>query len=399
MLENASNSPAILHRRGELTQKIKAEAHRLGFSLVGVTTPEPPPHWSFYEAWLLDGLHGEMAYLASERAQKMRSDPRQILPECQAILVLGVPYWTSEPGQARRDSEGWLGQVAAYAWGMDYHLVLPERMQVLVSFIEKQVGHPIANRWYSDTGPLLERDLAQRAGLGWIGKNTCLINPKNGSYFLLAEILLDLELETDEPFSVDHCGTCTRCLEACPTGCILPNRSLDARRCLSYLTIELKGAIPVELRQKIGNWIFGCDICQQVCPWNLRFSPAQGDPAFAPRQAVPQPDLLAEIKLNRESFNQKFKDSPIKRTKRRGYLRNVTLALGNVAGSAKTGEISTALGRVLQEEAEPLVRAHAAWALGQMGGLLTRPYLLQALASETDEMVLIEIDLALQNDP
>ena len=169
-------------------------------------------------------------------------------------------------------------RIASYAHGDDYHDILPARMKELVQFIEEQVGGPVQNRYYTDTGPILERDLAQRAGIGWIGKNTCLINPKQGSYFLLSEILLDLELEPDPPFTTDHCGTCTRCIEACPTDCILPNRTLDARRCISYLTIELKDDIPLELRDKIGDWVFGCDICQQVCPWN-RFA-AEGDPAF-----------------------------------------------------------------------------------------------------------------------
>ena len=160
------------------------------------------------------------------------------------------------------------GRVAAYAWGDDYHDTLPKKLQELAAFIEEQAGQPVANRFYTDTGPLLERELAQRAGLGWIGKNTHLINPKAGSFFLLAEILLDLELEPDPPFTSDHCGTCTRCIQACPTGCILPNRTIDARRCLSYLTIELKDDIPADLRPTLGNWVFGCDLCQMVCPWN-----------------------------------------------------------------------------------------------------------------------------------
>jgi epoxyqueuosine reductase len=186
----------------------------------------------------------------------------------------------------------------------------------------------VPNRYYTDTGPLLERDLAQRAGLGWIGKNTCLINPKQGSYFLLAEILLGLELEPDPPFTTDHCGTCTRCIEACPTECILPDRTIDARRCISYLTIELKDDIPEELRPLLGEWVFGCDVCQMVCPWN-RFASPEGDAAFSPRpgRANPEPDPRAGA--DPEAFNRKFKNSPVKRAKRRGYLRNVAVATGN----------------------------------------------------------------------
>jgi epoxyqueuosine reductase len=259
---------------------------------------------------------------------------------------------------------GLSGLVASYAWGDDYHDVLPERLQQLVSFIENHVGHPVTNRWYTDTGPILERDLAQRAGLGWIGKNTCLIHPRLGSYFLLAEILLGVELEADAPFVPDHCGTCRRCLEACPTGCILENRTLDANRCISYLTIELKETIPVGLRSKIGEWLFGCDICQQVCPWNQRFATSAGDQAFNPRPNLPHPKLLQEIGLSQHAFNRKFKGNPIKRGKRRGYLRNVAVALGNIGESS----VVPALVEALANDPEPLVRGHAAWALGTIGG-------------------------------
>ena len=337
-----------------IRQAIKDEAQRLGFPLFGVTTPDPPPHYAAFESWLAAGRHGEMAYLASERSRLRRADPRQIMPECRSILVLGAPYCAPEAKQ----SDALVGKVAAYAWGDDYHDVLVERLQALATFIQAQAGQPVNCRWYTDSGPLLERDLAQRAGLGWTGKNTCLIAPKLGSYFLLAELLLDIELEPDAPFTADRCGSCTRCIEACPTGCILPDRTLDARRCISYLTIELKGAIPPELRPKLGKWVFGCDICQQVCPWN-RFAAAQGDPAFAPRPGVPAPNLLEEITLTPEAFNRKFKGSPVKRARRRGYLRNVAVALGNSGDPAAIA----ALEQALNDETEPLVREHLIWAL------------------------------------
>ncbi len=227
------------------------------------------------------------------------------------------------------------GRVAAYAWGADYHEVLDERLKRLVEFIEGKTGRPLANRRYTDSGPLLERELAQRAGLGWIGKNTCLINPEMGSYFLLAEVLLDLELDPDPPFEADRCGSCTRCLEACPTHCILPDRTLDARRCISYLTIELKDDIPDELRPQMGNWVFGCDLCQQVCPWNMRFAAAPGEyarsrcPNSSRDRACLSPRLVEELALTQDDFNLKFKGSPVRRAKRRGYLRNVAVALGN----------------------------------------------------------------------
>lgn len=341
-----------------LEQTIKQEAHRLGFTLAGVTTPEPPAHLPAYEAWLSHGHHGHMHYLADERARARRADARLILPECQSILALAIPYHP-HPAIRTPSPDAPCGEVAAYAWGDDYHEVLPPRLQALISFMETRVGHAIPNRWYTDTGPLLERDLAMRAGLGWIGKNTCLINPQHGSYFLLAEILLGLTLAPDPPFSTDHCGTCTRCIDACPTHCILPNRTLDAPRCIAYLTIELKGSIPLDLREKTGSHIFGCDICQQACPWNRFADPARGDPAFAPRQGLPSPSLTAELTLTPQTFNQKFKTSPVRRAKRRGYLRNVAVALGN-SGDLRALPV---LEHAQANDPEPLVREHAEWAI------------------------------------
>jgi epoxyqueuosine reductase len=371
-----------------LTQAVKARARELGFALVGVTTPDPPPHLDVYERWLEAGRQGEMTYLGTEGARQRRADPRLILPECRSILVLGASY--TPPGSA--PSEAGVGRVAAYAWGEDYHEVFPERLKAIVKFIEVQVGKPVPNRWYTDTGPILERELAQRAGLGWIGKNTCLIHPRLGSYFLLAEILLGVELEAETPFEADHCGSCTRCIDACPTGCILPDRTLDARRCISYLTIEKKGVIPSELRSLVRNWIFGCDICQQVCPWNLRFARAAGEPDFAPRPGVPEPSLVEEMHLSVETFNRKFKGSPVKRAKRRGYLRNVAVALGN---GGQAGAIP-ALTFALNNDPEPLVRAHTAWALGRTGGKAARAALIAALDSEQEPEAREEIWAALK---
>lgn len=376
-----------------LTVRVKEEARRLGFALVGVTTPDPPPHFPVYNNWIDAGRHGEMNYLAREDARQRRGDPRQILPECRSMLVLGVRY-AAPAGPPEAEGEAAAtprGRVAAYAWGADYHDVLPERLRALVAFIEAENGAPVPNRWYTDTGPVLERDLAQRAGLGWMGKNSCLIDPHSGSYYLLAVILLGIELEADAPFTSDHCGSCTRCIEACPTQCIRPDRTLDARECISYLTIELKGAIPVELRPQMGEWAFGCDVCQQVCPWNVRFAAAEGDPAFAPRPGVPWPALVAELELTPEEFNCKFKGSPVKRAKRRGYLRNVAVSLGNTGNPAAV----PALARSLREDPEPLVRGHAAWALGQIGGPAARQALEAAAGVERDPEVLEEIQAAL----
>jgi epoxyqueuosine reductase len=343
----------------DLKETIKDKARQLGFFLAGVTTPDPPPHLSTFEHWLAQGRHGTMDYLATERSRVRRADPREILPECKSIIVLATPY--SSPARAERsgseDEAGVRGSIASYTWGADYHDVLPTRMKEVVQFIEEQVGAPVKNRWYTDTGPILERDLAQRAGIGWIGKNTCLIHPKHGSYFLLSEILLDLTLEPDPPIVTDHCGTCTRCIEACPTDCILPDRTIDAARCISYLTIELKEDIPTELREKTGNWVFGCDICQMVCPWN-RFA-GEGDPAFG--DDSPVRPLDQELSISKQEFNQRFKASPVKRAKRHGYLRNVAVALGN------SGDMHAlpVLQKALNDE-EPLVRDHAKWAIEEI---------------------------------
>ncbi len=372
-----------------LTQAVKEQARRLGFSLVGVTTPDPPPNLHVYEEWLASGRHGEMGYLATDQARQRRADPRQILPECQSILMLGIPYANPDSQPSPKNQPA---RTAAYAWGDDYHETLKDRLAALVDFIETQTGEAVPNRWYTDTGPILERDLAQRAGLGWIGKNTMLIHPQMGSYFFLAEILLGIPLDPDLPFPFDRCGACTRCIEACPTACILPNRTLDAARCISYLSIELKGPIPAKLRPQMEGWIFGCDLCQQVCPWNQRFAPPEGDPAFAPRPEVPFPNLQTDLTLTPQEFNRKFKDSPVKRAKRRGYLRNLAVALGNTGDQIAV----PALAAALQQDTEPLVRGHAAWALGQLGGQAARHALQEAAQNETDEWAQEEITAALK---
>lgn len=390
-----------------LTQKVKARARELGFDLVGVTTPDPPPHMDVYENWLAAGRHGEMGYLDTERARRRRADPRRILPECRSVLVLGAPYpkplqyeQASNHEEARNNESADLrtrgktptGRVASYAWGDDYHDAFKHRLKALVAFIEEQHGGAVPNRWYTDTGPVLERELAQRAGLGWIGKNTCLINPQSGSYFLLAEILLGIDLAPDSPFLPDRCGSCTRCIEACPTQCILTDRTIDAGRCISYLTIELKGPIAEELRPQMADWVFGCDVCQQVCPWNQRFANQEADPAFAPRQGVPLVDLVQEMTLTPQEFNRKFIGNPVKRPKRRGYLRNVAVALGNAGDAAAV----PALADALLHDPEALVRGHAAWALARIGTQEAVQALQKAQAREEVEYVLDEICAALE---
>lgn len=375
-----------------LKNQIAAEAQRLGFSLFGVVEPDSPPHYAVYEGWVDQGKHGEMHYLDSERARERRRNPKLILSECESILVLGWPYPSPiiQIDAMQINFGRPLGRIAAYAWVEDYHNVLPGKLKALVEFVESAVGRMVPNRWYTDTGPILERDLAQQAGLGWIGKNTCLINPQKGSYFLLAEIFLGIKLEPDIPFKADRCGTCTRCIDACPTNCIEADRTIDASRCISYLTIELKGAVPRGLRDRIGDWVFGCDICQQVCPWNQRFAlQDEGSQLYLIPGEV---DLISELALSPQEFNRKFKSSPIKRPKRRGYLRNIAISLGNSSSTTGVGQLLS----TLQQDPEPLVRGHSAWALGRVDNEQARQGLLAALSEEKDPFVQEEIRFALE---
>ncbi len=296
-----------------------------------------------------------MDYLASERSRSRRADPSLILPGCKSILVLAIPYQSVKSSTFNFQLSTF--NIASYALGDDYHDIILPRLKEIVQFIEEQVGHPVQNRYYTDTGPVLERELAQRAGLGWVGKNSMLINPQAGSTFLLAEIFLNIKLEQDQSFSTYHCGTCTRCIEACPTECILPDRTINSHRCISYLTIENKGAIPEDLREPIGSWVFGCDIWQQVCPWNRFSLPA--DPALEP--SIPLPVRAGDLTLTSSEFNQRFKRSPIKRAKRRGYLRNLAVAVGNGGN-----ENDLPLLEESTKDDEELIREHAEWAVSEI---------------------------------
>ncbi len=327
-----------------------------------------------------------MGYLETDRARNHRADPGQVFAGVQSILVLGIAYASPQSIPPPTDGSHY-GRVAAYACGDDYHEILPARLNALGEFMSKKIGPGTAWRGFTDTAPILERDLAQNAGLGWIGKNTCLIDPHQGSYLLLAELFLSIPLDADQPFFPDRCGTCTRCIQACPTGCILPDRTLDASRCISYLTIEKKGPIDRALRPLMGNWVFGCDICQEVCPWNLRFALRESDPAFQARPGVPYPDLVAEMALTPQAFNQKFRRSPVQRPHRRGYLRNVAIALGNTHDPA----VVPALEKTVLSDVEPLVRGAAAWALHEIEGAEAHRILAKAGRVETDATVLAEI--------
>ena len=339
-----------------LTQQIKDYALGLGFDVVGVAPVHDSPELAFFEPWLDAGYAGEMHYLARQRER--RRDLQQIVPGVQSVVVCGLNYDTDIPySTAHTDPEhGW---IARYAWGTDYHQVLQEKLARLQAFVGSLVPAEVASKLYVDTGPIVERVYARYAGLGWFGKNTCVLNARFGSWLLLGELLLSMPLDYDRP-TLDHCGTCTRCLEACPTQALLEPYVLDARRCIAYLTIELKGTIPEELRPHMGQHIFGCDICQDVCPWN-RQRHLTSEAALQPRPTQVFPALAELAQMSREDFRQRFRDTPLERSKRRGLLRNVCVAMGNSRQPAFIPLLESLL-----DDEEMLVREHAAWALARL---------------------------------
>lgn len=329
---------------------LKAQAYGLGFDLVGITTLGPADTAAAFDSWLERGYAGDMDYLA--RGAGKRHDSRLPFPGAATAVVVGLNYGGRAPD----------GPVARYARGDDYHELMTSRLEDLHAWLVEEIGYQVPGKAYVDTGPILERDLARRAGLGWFGKNTNLVNPQIGSFFFIGSLLLDLELAPDAPFQADRCGTCTRCLDACPTQAFVEPGVLDATNCISYLTIETKGEIPVEVREQVGDLVYGCDICQAVCPWNVRFSAESLETAFEPRDAVARKDALALsrdlIGMDDEQFRFRFRNSPMKRAKRRGLARNAAVVLGNI-GSPRDADVLT---RAL-EDPEPLVSRHAAWAL------------------------------------
>jgi epoxyqueuosine reductase len=300
-----------------LESAIRRRAGELGFDPVGITSLGPAKTHAAFLEWLDRGYSGEMTYLP--RGADKRRDTRLPFEGVRAAVVVGLNYGGKQPA----------GTIARYARGADYHDVMIERLGTLHDFVRERAGTVVRGKAYVDTGPILERDLAQRAGLGWIGKNTMLINPGRGSFFFLGALFLDLDLEPDAPFEADRCGSCTRCLDACPTDAFVAPRTLDATRCISYLTIEHRSEIVPELQPLMGDLIYGCDICQDVCPWNHRFATETGDPALAPRPENRSPDPAELVALTDETFRQRFKGSPIKRAKRSGLARNAAIALQN----------------------------------------------------------------------
>jgi len=334
--------------------RVKALALAEGFDIVGIAAASPPDALRHFAPWIARGYAGEMAYLTSQAER--RGDLRVAFPWARSVIVVGVQYDTPHPYSTEAPaSAGWISR---YAWGDDYHDVVKAKLDSLLAKLREELG-AFEARNYVDTGPIAEKAYAEAAGLGAYGKNTCLLHPEHGSWFFLGEIVTALELEADAP-RADMCGSCTACLDACPTQAFPEPYVLDATRCISYLTIELRGAVPEALRAGLGRHVFGCDICQDVCPWN-RKRRHRGPAAFEPRDGGLAPDLGLLARLDAASFSERFRKSPVKRAKRRGLLRNVALALGNSGSAAARAALQG-----LAHDEDPIVGEHARWALARL---------------------------------
>jgi epoxyqueuosine reductase len=336
--------------RAGLKAQLVSLAKDVGFDSCRVAACNPPAHATEFREWLRQGAHGEMNYM--ERGEEKRCDPEKILSGAQSIVALALNYFQGRTVHRSMAT----GKIARYAWGDDYHDIIGAKLLRMDEFLRSFGGQ---QKCYVDTGPLLERDHGAQSGIGWHGKSTMLIDQRLGTWFFLAEILTTLDLPPDEPVP-NRCGTCDRCIQACPTGAITGPHQLDARRCISYLTIELKGAIPLELRPLIGDRIFGCEDCLEACPWN-RFAQESHEVAFSARRSTTGISLRDYLDLNTEDFRMLFKNSPIKRIKRRGFLRNVCVALGNVGDRSDLPALERAAA-----DPEPLIAEHAVWAIKQI---------------------------------
>ncbi len=366
--------------------ELRLLARNLGFNDLKVTGPTPQT-WGHFLEWLQNRYHGEMHYLSRRAAE--RSDPSALLPSVRSILIVTKAYPFAIPPIP--DSSPLLpGIISRYAWGEDYHEIMAEGLQKLVDSIHSSTQGRHQARWVVDTAPILEKDFAAQSGIGWIGKHTNLLNRSLGNWFFLGIVLTTLDLKPDQSTS-SHCGTCTRCLDICPTKAFIRPYVMDARRCISYLTIELKGPIPREFRRSMGRHIYGCDDCLEVCPWN-RFAVTPTVLDFHPRDFIQTPDLIYFMSLTDDDFRTLFRGSPIKRIKRRGFLRNVAIALGNSRDFHAVPILLQSL-----HDAEPLIRGHSAWALGEIGGIEASRGLQNSLENEQVEWVKEEIIQALED--
>ena len=380
--------PNVTSPRVLLTQQVKALASEHGLTVSAVTTPDAFPGLAEHlEAHIAAGRMAGLDWFTPERA-RFSSNPRNLQPTGRSILAVGVAYWAVDPG---RPTDGVpRGRISRYAWGVDYHKLIKQRLRALHQAIEALVGRPVEARHLVDTARIPERAVALRAGLGWIGKHSCIIVPKRGSGLLLGELMLDLDLEPDQPLNKD-CGRCRICLDHCPTGAIVAPRTIDTPRCLSFQTIENRGTIPRELRPQLGDWVYGCDVCQEVCPYTRAAVPAP-DPAFLPaRIANAYPALPWLLAMTEDEFRRVYTGTPVTRAKRRGLARNAAVALGNIGTSDHIPALVTAA----RGHDEPLVRGHAAWALGRLGA---RAALRQLAGWEADPGARAEIEQALADD-
>ena len=367
-------------------QHLKQQASKLGFNLVGVARAQPSPTLNAYFRWIEQGMQGEMGYMARPDRQARRRDLSVILPGARSLVIVGLDYRTfAIPDAVLQDPAR--GRIASYAWNLDYHDLIAPLLESLTAWLQAESQQTIQHRVYVDTGAILERSHAQQAGMGFIGKNTMLIHPRRGSYFFLAEILTDLEFDAyDEPHRPTMCGSCTRCLNACPTDAFPQPHVLDARRCISYLTIEHKGWIDHDLRPLMGNWVFGCDVCQEVCPFQ-RFAQETSEPDFRSPDIDRAAPLLTDLLAKDETtFAARFRGSPVFRIKRERLVRNACIAAANGRVEAAVPHLSQLL-----HDASSLVRGHAAWALWQIAGLDAKAELLALNAREPDDGVKAEL--------
>ena len=337
---------------------IKARAGELGFDICGIAPAGSFPELAFLRNWLDRGYAGDMTYMS--RTADRRADVRAVMPEARSVIVTGTVYNTVSP-YAGDETPGEFARISRYAWGDDYHEVLQQRLEALLSWMRQESPAPFDARAYVDTGPVQERVYAHYAGLGWIGKNTCLIHPELGSWLFLSEIITTLSLDSDTP-GLDQCGSCTRCLDACPTGALVDPGVLDSTRCLSYLTIELRGEIPEELRPAIGNHVYGCDICQDVCPYN-QVPPVSADAAWRPRPGLDRPRLIDLWRQSDGQLRTLIKDGPMTRAKLTGLRRNLAVAIGNSADAETIAALRDEDMSRCESARDEVVRAHVEWAL------------------------------------
>lgn len=350
----------MLKESAGLEEELKARALRLGFSLFGIASPGPAESYERYIRWLDEGKHGGMAYLDSAYHRQTRSDPALLYPGLQSIIVLGYPYHLTSESAAGGE---WVGRISGYAACEDYHSRLPDLLKPLCDMLVNAFPESPQPRVFTDSAPILERELAVRAGLGWIGRNSCVISPREGSGFLLTEIFTAMPLRTNPPYPEDHCGSCTRCLDACPTGCIQEDRTIDAARCISYLTIENKGEILAGQGGKVGEWVFGCDLCQTVCPWNRKVMTRVDDGQTLSGFSVEK--MLRVLRFTKDDFDHRFSSSAIKRAKLNGLKRNILVWMGN----HRMREAVEIIEEILQTEEDPMVSTTARDVLKQLADI------------------------------